>query len=207
MRIIFAQTGTPEHTIYFLKTVEGNEVWQITDENGQAFPGCEVFRYPRGDEGFVLWRARAYAAFNKPGLYCDDDMLFQHSFESIMELDFDVCLTRNDRCIVDLNGNSISKHMHYNGGFALVRNENYWPHIVMKIEEMPADVQHWYGDQVAMVKLVDVYKTLILPCSIYNYTPKGNEENEKDLSDKWMLHWKGDRKQRMIDYSIKLKGE
>jgi len=204
VRIIFAQTGTPEHTVHFLKSVEGNEVWQITDEEGQAFPGCEVFRYPRGDDGFVLWRAKAYAAFNRPGLYCDDDMIFQHSFEPLLALDFDVCLTRQDRRVVDTNGVCLSDLMNYNGGLALVRNENYWPHIVMKIEEMHHEQQNWYGDQMAMMKLVNVYKTLILPCSLYNYTPDKYEDSLKDMSDKWCVHFKGARKPWMIEYAKRM---
>ena len=204
MRIIFAQTGTPEHTVHFLKSVEGNEVWQITDEEGQAFPECEVFRYPRGDDGFVLWRAKAYAAFNRPGLYCDDDMIFQHSFEPLLALDFDVCLTRQDRRVIDTNGVCLSDLMNYNGGFALVRNENYWPHIVMKIEEMRPEQQQWYGDQMAMMKLVNVYKTLILPCSLYNYTPDKYEDSLKDMSDKWCVHFKGARKPWMIEYAKRM---
>ena len=201
MRIIFAQTDTPEHTPTFLKSVEGNEVWQITDEEGQSFPGCEVFRYPRGDDGFVLWRAKAYAAFNKPGLYCDDDMVFQKSFEPLLALDFDVCLTRQDRRVVDTNGVCLSDMMNYNGGFAIVRNPNYWPHIVMKMEEMHPEQQQWYGDQMAMMPLVNVYKTLILPCSLYNYTPDKYEDMQKDMSDKWLLHFKGGRKPWMKEYS------
>ena len=197
MRIIFAQTGQTEHTQHFLKSVQGHEIWQLTDEDGIEYPGCNVFRFPRGDDGFVLWRAKAYAAFNKPGLYCDDDMIFQRDYEPIMALDFDVCLTRQDRKVVDPNGVCISDIMNYNGGFAIVRNENYWPHIVMKIQEMPPDNQKWWGDQLAMMTLVNVYKTLILPCSIYNFTPSKHEDMQKDMSDKWMIHFKGNRKSWM----------
>jgi hypothetical protein len=204
MRIIFAQTGTPDYTTHFLKSVEGNELWQITDEEGQAYPGCEVFRYPRGDDGFMLWRARAYAAFNKPGLYCDTDMIFQKSFEPLLYLDFDVCLTRQDRRVVDTNGVCLSDMMNYNGGFAIVRNPNYWPHIVMKMEEMHPEQQQWYGDQMAMMPLVNVYKTLILPCSIYNYTPDKYEDMQKDMSDKWMIHFKGSRKPWMKEYAERI---
>ena len=202
MRIIFAQTETPEHTPTFLKSVEGNEVWQITDEEGQAFPGCEVFRYPRGDDGFVLWRAKAYAAFNRPGLYCDDDMIFQKSFEPLLYLDFDVCLTRREQRIMTKDGTCITDTQPFNGGFAFVRNPNYWPHIAMKIEEMGKQEQHWYGDQLAIASLVNVYKTLILPCSIYNYTPDKYEDMQKDMSDKWMIHFKGQRKGWMKEYAV-----
>jgi hypothetical protein len=201
MRIIFAQTDTPEHTPTFLESVKGNEVWQITDEEGQAFPGCEVFRYPRGDDGFVLWRAKAYAAFNKPGLYCDDDMIFQKSFEPLLALDFDVCLTRREQRIMTTDGVCITDTQPFNGGFALVRNDVYWPHIVKKIEEMGRKEQHWYGDQLAMAALVNVYKTLILPCSLYNYTPDKYEDMQKDMSDKWMVHFKGQRKAWMKEFA------
>jgi hypothetical protein len=197
MRIIFAQTEQTEHTQYFLKSVEGHDIWQITDEEGPEYPGCNVFRFPRVEDGFVLWRAKAYAAFNKPGLYCDDDMIFKRDYEAIMGLDFDVCLTRQDRKVKDQNGTVISDVMNYNGGFAIVNNPNYWPHIVMKIQEMHPEQQHWYGDQLAMMALVNVYKTLIMPCSIYNYTPDKQEDMQKDMSDKWMIHFKGNRKSWM----------
>ena len=67
----------------------------------------------------------------------------------------------------------------------------------MKIKEMHPKQQHWYGDQLAMMTLVNVYKTLILPCSIYNFTPNKHEDMKNDMSDKWMIHFKGNRKSWM----------
>jgi hypothetical protein len=41
----------------------------------------------------------------------------------------------------------------------------------------------------------------ILPCSIYNYTPDKHEDMQKDMSDKWMIHFKGNRKGWMKEYA------
>jgi hypothetical protein len=195
MRIIFTGTNKEEYVKYFLESVKGNEVWHITDLNGPEYPGCKTFRHPRiPNEGINLWEARARAALGKKGLYCDPDIIFKRSYESVWELDFDVAITRQDVRVFDQKGNCLTDLMPYNGGIILCKNENYFPHIVMKMEEMTDDLQNWYGNQIAMRQIVDVYKTLILPCSLYNYTPDKYEDMKADMSDKWAIHFKGKRK-------------
>ena len=197
MNVIFYHIGPdvsmPRMLAESIRKTGHNPVF-LTDNKTAGIEGCETHRFGFTGENVVWKRMLCYAEYNQEGIYLDSDMMVMKNLEPIMALDFDVCLTRQDRKVVDPNGVCISDIMNYNGGFAIVRNPNYWPHIVMKIQEMNDEAQHWWGDQLAMMALVDVYKTLILPCSLYNFTPSKHEDMQKDMSDKWMIHFKGKRK-------------
>ena len=90
MLIAFAHAWDGPHVEYFLKTVQGNERWPSTDMDTPDLPNVNVFRYPRGDEGFVLWMAKAYAEFGRVGAYIDTDIIVQRDLHPIMALDFDI---------------------------------------------------------------------------------------------------------------------
>lgn len=204
MLIAFAQTGEYDYTETFLKSVKGHELWHITDEETPGLPGCEVFRFPKGDTPFMYWRAKAYAAFNKPGLYCDTDIIVNRDPSPIMALDFDVALTKTWVVVKDPNGTNLTELMPYNGGVVFVKHPDFWPHVVEHMDTQPDEHKKWYGDQFALADLAKMYYTLELPNKIYNYTPKVAEhEAGVDLSDKWILHFKGKRKEWMRDYGDK----
>lgn len=202
MLIAFAQTGSNDYWPHFLKSVAGHELWHITDMETPAMPGCNVHRVEKKeDEGFILWRAKAYADFNKPGLYCDTDLIIQRDLQGLWALDFDVMLTRSEHRIVTADGFCTSDVMPYNGGVAFVKNKNYWPHILMKIQDMNPEAHKWWGDQLAMAAIINVYRTILLPAGLYNYSPKRDYSDKANLSDKYILHFKGDRKSMMIEYA------
>lgn len=204
MLIAFAQTGENPLIDVFLKSVAGNELVQITDEETPALPGCEVFRIPKGDMPFMIWRARAYAAFNKPGLYIDTDVIVNRDLSPIMALDFDVALTKTWVVVKDPNGTNLTELMPYNGGVVFVKHPDFWGDVVAHMESQPEEHQKWYGDQFALAALAKMYYTIELPNKIYNYTPKVKEhETGADLSDKWILHFKGNRKEWMRDYGTR----
>ena len=202
MKIAFAQTGENDYCEHFLKSVEGNELWHITDMETPVLPGCNVHRVPRKDgEGFIIWRAKAYADFNQPGLYCDTDLIIQRNLDQLWALDFDVMLTRSEHRIIAQDGTCTSDLMPYNGGVAFVKNANYWPHILMKIQDMRIEAHDWWGDQLAMAAIINVYRTILLPAGLYNYSPKRDKSDKDVLGSKYILHFKGDRKPMMIDYA------
>jgi hypothetical protein len=201
MLIAFANTGTNPDIDIFLKSVEGNDLWQLTDDDTPELPGCNVFRFPRGDEPFMLWRAKVYAAFNRPGLYCDTDLIIQRDLSPIMALEFDVAFTKTWVAVKDPDGTNLTELMPYNGGVVFVKHPEFWPHVVELMDTMHPDHKEWYGDQLALAHLAKQYYTVELPSKIYNYTPMVKEhETHADLSDKWILHFKGKRKEWMRDY-------
>ena len=205
MNVIFTHTDVADYTHHFLRSVAGNDIWHITDQDGEAVPGTTTFRYPRSKgDGINLWEARARAALNIPGMYCDNDMIFQRSYEPLMDLDCDVVITRQDRKVLDTEGNCLSDVMPYNGGIILCKNTDYFPNLVEIMEQMPFQLQHWYGNQMAMKELVNAFSTVMLPCSTYNYTPDKYEDSLKDMSDKWCVHFKGARKPWMIEYAKRM---
>lgn len=204
MLIAFAQTGENPLIDVFLKSVQGHELWQITDETTPQLPGCNVFRLPKGDTPFMFWRAKAYAAFNKPGLYLDTDIIVNKDPSPVMALDFDVALTKTWVVVKDPNGTNLTELMPYNGGVVFVKNPNFWPDVARFMESQHEDHQKWYGDQFALVALAKKFNTVELPNNLYNYTPKARDyETKADLSDKWILHFKGKRKEWMREYGLR----
>ena len=92
-------------------------------------------------------------------------------------------------------------------GLAFVKNLNYWPQVVARIMEMKPSLQNWFADQLAMAGLINAFRTITLPVKLYNWTPYNPEDLNKDLSDKWLIHFKGKRKHLMIDYAKRMEKE
>lgn len=201
MLIAFAHTGENPLIDIFLESVKSHTLWQITDEETPDLPGCNVFRYAKENEPFMYWRAKAYAAFNEPGLYCDTDIIVNKDPSPIMALDFDIALTKTWVVVKDPNGTNLTELMPYNGGVVFVKNPEFWPDVVSHMETQPEEHKKWYGDQFALVGLAKKYATIELPNALYNYTPKIKEQGQL-LPDKWIIHFKGKRKEWMRDYGL-----
>jgi hypothetical protein len=173
------------------------ETCQLTDMDSPTVNG-DYLRTPRYDgEGLMLFRTRIYAAVNKPGIYMDTDMLIKHDLSPLMELDFDIMVTKRSHVIKDPNGVNISNVMPYNGGFVVVKDETFWPEVYDRMLKMSDKSQEWYGDQIAIQEAVKTRKTIELPVKIYNRTVK---KAGLDVSDAWVLHFKGDGKEVMQSY-------
>lgn len=198
MLIAFAHTGSNEYIQHFLKSVEGHELWQLTDESTPALPGCQVARFERGDKPFILWRAEAYAALNEPGVYLDTDLIVQRNLEAVMALDFDAALAKTKAVVRDPEGVNLTELMPYNGGVVFVKNPEFWPSVVEHMLTQHPDRHRWYGDQFSLAAVAKRFNIIELPNTLYNYTPKLSDiERNSDLSDKWILHFKGKRKEWM----------
>jgi hypothetical protein len=202
MIIAFAQTGTNSQINLFLDSVAGHELWHITDEVTEGLPGCKVFRHTKGRTPFILWRARAYAAFGKPAAYLDTDIIVRHDLSPIMDLDFDIALTKTKAVVKDPLGANITEIMPYNGGVMFIKNQQFLQDVADSIEKMAEDKQKWYGDQIALKSVSPKYNMIELPNSIYNYKPKRADVESKTLPESaWVIHFKGELlKQFMSDF-------
>ena len=199
MLIAFAHAWDGPHVEYFLKTVQGHELWQITDQHTPDLPNVNVFRHPRQEgEGFVLWRARAYAAFGKTGIYLDTDIFVNHDLAPVMALDFDICLTKTKAIVKDPNGTNLTDIMPYNGGVMFIKNTKFLNDVADWLENQDEHLQKWYGDQFALAEVSKKYNMVELPNTIYNYKPKKKDLDTCTLpKDKWIIHFKGQLKDQM----------
>jgi hypothetical protein len=77
------------------------------------------------------------------------------------------------------------------------KNHEFWKDALEALKTFKQEAHEWYGDQLAIKFISDKnqYKVLELPCDEYNYTPKDKEERK----DVYVYHFKGPRKDWMID--------
>ncbi len=139
--------------------------------------------------------------------FLDTDILINKSFEEIWKKDFDVALTyrKNDQ-------------MPINGGFILARNNSrtrgFFKQCLEIYQGLQPDQKQWWGDQISIAKYigelslidgreyieVQGLKILLLDCGVYNFTPKTLKAISNELTEKYVLHFKGDKKQLMGPY-------
>jgi len=151
------------------------------------------------------------SSFESPIVFLDSDILLNGSLSSILEKDFDVALTYRTKSSVPING-----------GLMIINNRrpekarHFFKIFTEHFENAFSDKAHWYGDQLAMVSLLQLaplapqYKEtiecegcriLLLPCDNYNFSPDNDVESIRaPLDDKLVLHFKGQRKHLMRLY-------
>jgi hypothetical protein len=139
--------------------------------------------------------------------FLDTDILLNKSFESVWKKDFDVALTyrKNDQ-------------MPINGGFILARNNSrtrdFFKRCLDIYQGLQSDQKQWWGDQISIAQFIgdlslidgrelleiNGLKILLLDCGVYNFTPKTLKAISSELTEKYVLHFKGDKKQLMGPY-------
>jgi len=105
--------------------------------------------------------------------------------------------------------------MPYNNGVIIINRYsyekalNYFDILINRVNDMPQDAKGWSGNQWAVRDFLGVHKAgenvvckelkfHIFPCSQYNYTP---EKPNEDLSDKYLLHFRGEAKNLFLPYA------
>lgn len=176
----------------------GLDCIQLSDEDTPPVKGAALITLPRNEKGIMYFRAKCYAAYNEPGIYLDTDMLIRRDLSPIMDLEFDVGLTRRNHDIIDPNGVNVGQLMPYNGGVVAMKDKTFWPEVERLMAGMDADSQRWYGDQVALSEAAKSRNVLELPLRLYNLTVK---KAGLDVSRASILHFKGRGKEVMASYT------
>lgn len=157
------------------------------------------------------WRHVQSSSFTSPLILLDSDILINASLYPIFDNEFDVAVTWR-----------ASKDMPINGGFLILNNarpdtaKRFFERFTAIYQDSYADRAAWFGDQLALrdcvglslldmakqkVVEVDDCRILLLPCETFNYSPM-NQYGEicSDLSEKVVLHFKGERKRLMSPF-------
>lgn len=162
------------------------------------------------------------ADYGREVLFLDADVLVKKPVN--MSAAVDVMVTWR-RSVTGEGQDSLAALMPINFGViaALVnaRTREAWTWLRAQVLNMGASEQAWYGNQLAMASLVgsppesgsetktvaiawslrDLGSPLVVqqhPCETHNFTPQAEGE---DVSDKYVLHFKGDRKHMMSAYA------
>lgn len=146
--------------------------------------------------------------FKKPIVVLDSDILINRCLLPVITDDYDVALTWR-----------ASKRMPINGGFLILNNarpavtKNFFERYASTYQSKYLDKADWFGDQLALSDCVglrypdyaskvivdsDGCRILLLPCETYNFSPENQfSEIVSPLLDKFVLHFKGERKRLM----------
>lgn len=166
---------------------------QMTDETTAALPADEIVRLPF-DGLLMTFRLQHLALFpHKEAVILDSDVIVKRSVAHLFHYPFDIALTKRDKLIVD--GQPAAQIMPFNTGVMFSRCQDFWKDAYQFCKELPTDYQSWWGDQLAVARVVNSgkYKIKALTCESYNWTPRTQEST----SEAYVWHYKGNRKEWM----------
>ena len=146
-----------------------------------------------------------------PMILLDSDILLNGSLSRVFERDFDVALTWRP-----------NHEMPINGGLIILNNARpeaakaFFARYVAVYRTKYAEQARWFGDQLALRDCVglpaegmkeyttvdqDGCRILLLPCDTYNFSPPNRYRSiSSRLSEKVVLHFKGQRKRLMAPF-------
>lgn len=177
----------------------GYDLIQMTDDDTEPVDKwCEVRRIPWDGKRLMTYRMRHLAELHVPAMVVDTDVILRKPVADIWQRDFDVALTKRD-VVLDTTGHNVAEEMPYNTGVMFCREPAFWAMAWKRCSELPMAAQDWYGDQLSVAYTAPFFKTLELPCDEWNYSPKTAD----DLPDVRVWHFKGKRKQWMLDHAAR----
>lgn len=177
------------------------KIVQMTDYDTKPVTGVDEVIRKRYDGRFLMpYRMLHLQEFPESrAIFLDTDIVVRKDLTPIFDEDFDIGLTIRLEPIIDPNGVDVTKAMPYNTGvmFSKQAGKPFWAEAHQYCLSLPLEKREWWGDQLSVKAVADKtsLKVKTFPCDLYNYTPAS--ENE-DLSDKFVVHYKGRRKEWML---------
>lgn len=177
------------------KAMPGVEVFHLTNETCPAIDGAKPLRLPN-DMPMGLRRLTHYASLEGKWLLCDSDVIVQKDVRHVLEGPVDVAVV--SRKGTDIEGTDYEKVFPYNFGVVFSNSQLFWKMVLGVVETLPRELQEWEGEQAALGSIAKdkQFRVAVLP-NEYNYTPRSRVE---DVSDKFILHYKGPRKSWITTY-------
>lgn len=178
------------------RAMPGAKLLHMTDAVTPVVTGCERQELPYDGERLMTYRLQHLAVPDEPMLILDTDVIVQTNLEPVMELRFDVALTKRTGEIM-YQGRNVAELMPWNTGVMFSKCPAFWRECADSCARAPKAVQIWWGDQISVRLAVDSgrYRVVELPVDSFNYTPSDEAE---DVSTRHVVHYKGDRKPWMI---------
>ena len=175
------------------------EIVQVPDQSTPAIPAVDTVVRRDWDGGkLMLFRLELLAALDRPAsVILDTDINVQRALDPVFDQPFDVALTVRHESIKDLDGVNITEQMPYNTGVMFTRQPRFWAEARDYCRGLAEEQQNWYGDQLSVKHVADgkAYRVVELPCDVYNYSPRTEDE---DVSQRHAVHYKGMRKEWMV---------
>jgi hypothetical protein len=179
-----------------------SHIYHQTDMDTEGFEGCEVIRKERGDD-FAEFFLRHLKELNLPSFVkIDYDCVIQKDLAGLFNGSWQVGLTRRYDADPTL-GDQLANSQPYNNGVIFSDGKHDFFKEVYACYMAINDRDGWMDAQEAVKTAASVTRAKLreFPCSLYNYTPSLPFE---DLSDKYIVHYKGERKHWSLDTSAML---
>ena len=185
---------------------------QMSDEQTEPVEGVDdVIRKPWDRKYLMPYRLLHLRDFpaDDDAIFLDADIVVRKDLTPVFDREFDIAVTTREEHGIRYSGPSIpgfldpgddlTRRMPYNAGVLFHRPSarGFWAAAHQYCETLPANLRKWWGDQLAIKHVADagVYRLIELPCQLYNHTPLTEDE---DVSGKFIVHYKGDRKTWML---------
>ncbi len=152
-----------------------------------------------------------------PTLFLDADMLLLQDINEFVDVnkhDMSVTIRSESTLKVKLHEDHKKKYpklfnktfgevMPYNAGIYFCKEKYVLEFMLNSFKKMPKEYFSWYGDQIAldMLNKNKKFNIKIFDNNKYNFTPKTIDE---DISNKYILHFKGRRRNLLIPYFKKI---
>lgn len=176
-------------------------ILQGTDMDTPRVEGVDEVNRKPYDGKLMPYRFKHLRDIWADTLVLDTDTILQTDPREHADLagEWDVALTYRKGPIYDRNGTDVAALMPINTGLMLCRNRDFWVDCLEWLaHQKDGALDEWYGDQFAVKMAAESgkYRVKRLKCEDWNYTPGTADE---DTHNKHMVHFKGLRKQWMID--------
>lgn len=186
------------------KAMPAARIVQMTDTDTKPVTGVDDVIRKRYDGKFPMpYRLLHLKDFPETdAIFLDTDVVVQKDLSPVFESEFDIGLTVRDEPVVDPEGIDITITMPYNTGvmFSRPSGRPFWEAAYRHCLAFSDYEKEWWGDQLSVKAVADTttLKLKTFPCSLYNYTP---EKSGQDLGEKFVVHYKGARKEWMLRLS------
>lgn len=183
------------------KAMPTARIVQMTDADTKPVTGVDEVIRKRYDGKYPMpYRLLHLKDFpDADAVFLDTDVVVQKDLSPIFENEFDIGLTVRTGPVFDPDGVDLTMEMPYNTGvmFSRPTGRPFWEEAYRCCMALPAGEKEWWGDQLSVKTAADtsVLKIATFPCDLYNYTPGSPDA---DVSDKFVVHYKGLRKQWML---------
>ncbi len=181
-----------------VRSVMSCRIVQMTDSASPRIEGVERQEMDYDGQHLMTYRMRHLSLLpDVPLVTLDTDIIVQRDLTPILDREFDVALTKR-RGRIMWGEYDMAQACPYNSGVMFSKSRLFWRDCRDLCESMPDNLQRWWGDQLAIRAGAESgkYRVLELECDEYNYTPA--DENE-DVSSRAVVHYKGPRKQWMLN--------
>jgi hypothetical protein len=174
----------------------GTEIVQMTDQATAPVPGVDsVVRQDWDGNKLMIYRLAHLAALGRTEcVVLDTDVVVQRSLAPVFDQAFDVALTVRHEPVKTLDKTrNLTPEMPYNTGVMFSREPRFWQAALETCRGLPEKQHDWWGDQLSVKAVADSrqFNVLELPCDVYNYSPRTEDEA---LEGRHAVHYKGARK-------------